>query len=82
VTTEIPVDEIVDARNLMCPMPILAATKVMKRLAPNNVIKVLATDKGSLSDIPAWVDDTGNELLYTGTEDGGVLVFVIRKTAS
>jgi TusA-related sulfurtransferase len=78
MNTDIQVDEVVDARDLMCPMPILAATKAIRRLAVGQVLKVLATDRGALSDIPAWVEDTGNELLATGT-DGDTLVFVIRK---
>ncbi len=76
--TDIKVDEVVDARGLMCPMPVLAATKAMKLLDPGQVIKVLATDKGSLSDMPAWAEDNGHELLSSGTEDD-VLVFYIRK---
>lgn len=79
MNSEIAVDEVVDARNLMCPMPVLATTKAMRRLEPNQVLKVLATDRGALSDIPAWVEDTGNELLSTGTEEGA-LVFLIRKS--
>src|SRR5262245_37533909 len=70
----IEVDEVVDARNLMCPMPILAATKAMRRLQPGQVVKILATDKGAISDIPAWADDNDHELLSSGTENG-VLVF-------
>lgn len=77
---QISADEVVDARDLMCPMPVLAATKAMRFLEPGQVLKVLATDKGALSDIPAWAEDTDNELLSSGTEDG-VLVFYIRKTA-
>lgn len=79
MTTDIHVDEFVDARDLMCPMPVLAATKAMRRLGPTQVIKVLATDKGALSDIPAWAEDNGYELLSSGIEDG-ILVFFIRKT--
>jgi tRNA 2-thiouridine synthesizing protein A len=79
MNTDIQVDEVVDARDLMCPMPVLATTKAMRRLEPNQVLKVLATDRGALSDIPAWVEDTGNELLSSATEDD-VLVFLIRKT--
>ncbi|MGC1213325.1 MAG: sulfurtransferase TusA family protein [Micromonospora sp.] len=79
MTTDIHVDEVVDARDLMCPMPVLAATKAMRRLDPTQVIKVLATDKGALSDIPAWAEDNGYELLSSGIEDG-ILVFFIRKT--
>lgn len=79
MNSDVQVDEVVDARELMCPMPVLATTKAMRRLAPGQVLKVLATDRGALSDIPAWAEDTGNELLSSGT-DGDTLVFVIRKT--
>jgi tRNA 2-thiouridine synthesizing protein A len=78
VSDEISVDDVVDARNLMCPMPVLAATKAMRMLDPGQVLKVLATDRGALSDIPAWAEDTDNELLSSGTE-GDALVFYIRK---
>jgi TusA-related sulfurtransferase len=78
VSEQITADEVVDARDLMCPMPVLAATKAMRLLEPGQVLKVLATDKGALSDIPAWAQDTDNELLSSGTEDGA-LTFYIRK---
>jgi tRNA 2-thiouridine synthesizing protein A len=78
MTTDIHVDEVVDARGLMCPMPILVATKAIRRVEPGQVIKILASDKGALSDIPAWAEDTGNELLASTTEDD-VLVFYVRK---
>jgi len=77
---EITADETVDARDLMCPMPVLATTKAMRLLEPGQVLKVLATDKGSLSDIPAWAHDTDNELLSSGA-DNGVMTFYIRKSA-
>lgn len=78
MTDSVHVDEVVDARNLMCPMPVLAATKAMRRLEPGQVIKVMATDKGSLSDMPAWAEDNGYTMLSMGTEDG-VLVYHVRK---
>jgi TusA-related sulfurtransferase len=78
VPESIEVDEVVDARNMMCPMPVLAATKAMRRLEPGQVIKILATDKGSLSDMPAWAEDNGHTMLSMGTEDA-VLVFYVRK---
>jgi tRNA 2-thiouridine synthesizing protein A len=74
-------DKLVDARDLMCPMPVMAATKAMRRLEPGQVLKVLATDRGSLADIPAWAVANGDELLESG-EDGGVFVFYVRKTDS
>jgi TusA-related sulfurtransferase len=79
VTAEFTVDQVVDARNQMCPMPVLATAKAMRKLRPGQVLQVLTTDKGALSDIPAWAGDTGNELLATTTEDG-VTVFHIRRS--
>jgi tRNA 2-thiouridine synthesizing protein A len=71
-------DRLVDARNLLCPMPVLAANKEMRLAEPSQVVKVLATDRGALADIPAWAEDTGNELLATAEEDGA-LAFWVRK---
>jgi TusA-related sulfurtransferase len=78
VTDAIDVDDIVDARNLMCPMPILAATKAMRLLEPGQVLQILATDKGALSDIPAWAEDNGHQVL-SSTNDDATLVFYVRK---
>jgi TusA-related sulfurtransferase len=78
MTTEIHADDEVDARGLMCPMPVLAATKAMRLLEPGQTLRVLATDKGSLSDMPAWAEDNGHELLSSGTE-GDTYYFYIRK---
>ena len=71
-------DKLVDARDLMCPMPVLAATKAMRRLDAGQVLKVMATDRGSLADIPAWAEANGDELLQSG-EDSGIFVFYVRK---
>ncbi len=43
-----------DARGLLCPMPIVKANKEMKALAAGDVLKVLATDRGAIADFPAW----------------------------
>jgi TusA-related sulfurtransferase len=79
VADTIDVDDTVDARHLMCPMPVLAATKAMRFLEPGQILRILATDKGSLSDIPAWAEDNGYDLLSSTTE-GATLVFYVRKT--
>ena len=75
---ETQVTQLVDTRGMLCPMPIVLANKAMKSMAVGEVMKILATDKGALKDFPAWADDTGNELLSSGEEDGA-LVFLIRK---
>jgi tRNA 2-thiouridine synthesizing protein A len=68
-----------DARGLLCPMPIVKASKAIRTVAVGEVLKVLATDRGALADFPAWADDTGHELIESHEEDG-VLVFHIRRT--
>ena len=68
----------VDAKGQKCPMPVLLASRAIKRLGPGEVMLLEATDGGSKSDIPSWARDTGNELLESGAEDG-VYRFVIRK---
>jgi TusA-related sulfurtransferase len=77
--TEIQADQTLDARGLLCPMPIVKTAKAMKELEPGQVLKVMATDRGSIADIPAWCESTGHELAGSYEEDGDVLVFLIRK---
>jgi tRNA 2-thiouridine synthesizing protein A len=76
--TEIETAVVLDARGLLCPMPIVKTAKAMKELEPGQVLKVMATDRGSLADIPAWATSTGNELLEHRA-DGDTFVFFLRK---
>jgi TusA-related sulfurtransferase len=71
-------DMVLDARGQLCPMPVMRTGKLIRRLAPGQVLKVLATDRGALVDMPAWAEDTGNDLIETGEEDGA-FVFWIRR---
>lgn len=68
----------VDATGQKCPMPVLMTAKAAKELQPGDLMLVLATDGGARSDIPAWVSQTGNELVESA-EDGEVLKFYVRK---
>ena len=77
---EVKEDGVVDASGLSCPMPVVKAAKEMRGLATGQVLKIIATDRGSLADIPAWAEDTGNELLDTKNE-GARFVFLVRKGA-
>jgi tRNA 2-thiouridine synthesizing protein A len=74
-------DRLLDASGLSCPMPVVKAAKEMKALQPGQVLKIVATDRGSLADIPAWAEDTGNELLESREEEKRY-VFLVRKGAS
>jgi len=71
-------DRSLDCRGLLCPMPVVRTSREMKGLQPGQVLKLLATDRGAVTDIPAWAADTGNELLEW-REEGGALVFFLRK---
>ena len=59
----------VDARGLNCPLPILKAKKALAELQSGEVLKVLATDPGSVRDFQAFARQTGHELVeQTRTE--------------
>ena len=73
-------DVTVDARNLQCPMPVLRTAQAMSRVEPGAVVEVIATDRGALSDIPAWARDTGH-VLKDQFEADGELHFLIEKRA-
>ena len=67
-----------DARGLNCPLPILRAKKAINGMTAGQVLRVLATDPGSVKDFDAFCKQTGNELV--SSEQNGVdYVFRIRK---
>jgi len=70
--------QVVDAKGLSCPMPIVKTAQAVKMVAPGELIEVLATDPGSTKDFVAWAKTTGNELVEQ-TVDAGVYRFVIRR---
>ena len=67
-----------DASGLNCPMPILRAKKALKELASGDVLRIIATDPGSVKDFEAFAKQTGNELLES-KEAGGKYEFLIKK---
>lgn len=67
-----------DAKGLACPMPIVKTKKAMDSINSSEVLEVLATDKGALSDIPAWVKSGGHTILEQKTRED-VLYFYIQK---
>ena len=68
-----------DVRGQSCPLPIVRTSQAIKTLDAGQTLEVLATDRGALSDFPAWSKTTGNELIEQ-TEDNGVFRFVLRKS--
>ena len=53
----------VDARGLNCPLPILKAKKALAELESGAVLRIIATDPGSVRDFQAFARQTGNELV-------------------
>jgi tRNA 2-thiouridine synthesizing protein A len=73
-------DKELDARGLNCPLPILRAKKALNELSGGQVLKIMATDPGSVKDFEAFAKQTGNELL-SSSESGGEFHFMMKKRA-
>jgi tRNA 2-thiouridine synthesizing protein A len=71
-------DKEVDAKNLNCPLPILRCKKGLNELQANQVLKITATDPGSVKDIEAFCKQTGHKLLQMDQQEN-VLTFYIKK---
>jgi tRNA 2-thiouridine synthesizing protein A len=71
-------DQELDATGLNCPLPILRAKKTLGTMDSGKVLRVIATDPGSVKDFEAFAKQTGNELMESG-EEGGKYVFLLKK---
>lgn len=72
-------DKELDARGLNCPLPILRAKKALTDMTSGQVLKILATDPGSVKDFQAFAKQTGNELLSSETASDEFIFFMKRK---
>jgi tRNA 2-thiouridine synthesizing protein A len=71
-------DKEFDASGLACPMPIVKTKKSLAGMASGQVLRVIATDPGSVCDMASFAEQTGNQLLGSTTE-GGKYVFLLKK---
>jgi tRNA 2-thiouridine synthesizing protein A len=71
-------DKEFDASGLACPMPIVKTKKALTGMTPGQVLRVVATDPGSVCDMAAFAEQTGNPLM-SSTEEGGKFVFFLKK---
>jgi tRNA 2-thiouridine synthesizing protein A len=72
------VSKVLDAKGLACPMPIVKTKKAMDELQSGDILEIHATDKGAKSDLTAWTEAGGHELVDQKEEDD-VLKFWIKK---
>ncbi len=73
-------DQVLDAKGLNCPLPILKAKKALQTLGAGGTLEVLATDPGSVKDFAAFCRTTGTELVEQDN-DGKIFRFVLKKPA-
>jgi tRNA 2-thiouridine synthesizing protein A len=67
-----------DARGLNCPLPILKAKKALADMATGEVLRIVATDSGSVRDFQAFAKQTGNALI-SHSQNGREFVFLMRR---
>lgn len=72
-------DNEVDASGLSCPLPILRSKKMLATMETGQVLRVLATDPGSVRDFEAFARQTGNELLKSSEIEEGKFEFFLRR---
>ena len=72
---------ILDARNLLCPLPVIRVQDRVRDLDPGTVLQAVCTDPGALNDIPAWCRLNGHRVLETRSE-GNEHIVVLRVSDS
>ncbi|SOD18823.1 sulfurtransferase TusA family protein [Nitrosomonas ureae] len=72
------IDKELDARGLVCPLPILRTKQSLAGMISGQTLKIVATDPGSMIDFQVFSEQTGNELLSM-TQNTGEFIFILRK---
>lgn len=67
----------VDARRLLCPMPVIRLQDAIKKVASGERVEITCTDPGAMNDIPAWCRINKHELLSSESADGE-FVFLVK----
>lgn len=74
------ITEILDVKGLNCPMPVVKTKQSIDNLDDGDVLEVLATDAGSMSDIKGWAESTEGVELLEQVDGDGVYKHYVRKT--
>jgi tRNA 2-thiouridine synthesizing protein A len=69
----------IDTKGLKCPLPILRAKKALSDMNSGDVLKVVATDPGSMRDFQAFARQTGNELVEQHTQGEEFIHYLRRR---
>jgi len=65
-----------DARNLLCPMPVIRTQDAIRDLREGDILEVASTDPGALNDIPAWCRINGHRVLESHQDDNLVVITI------
>lgn len=72
------IDKELDVRGLVCPLPILRTKQLLANMISGQILKIVATDPGSVIDFQVFSDQTGNELLLL-SETADTFIFILKK---
>ena len=73
------IDKEIDARGLNCPLPLMKAKKAMAEMQSGQVLRLVATDSGSMRDFQTFAKQSGNEMLEQ-TNVGKEYIHVMRRS--
>ena len=76
---ETPPEHELDARDLLCPLPVLKARKRLRTMAPGEVLRLLATDPAAVVDVPHFCAEAGHAFLGSEEAEPGCTVYRIRR---
>ncbi|MEL6169891.1 MAG: sulfurtransferase TusA family protein [Pseudomonadota bacterium] len=71
-------DQELDARGLLCPLPVLKAAKRLRAMAPGEVLCLRADDPAAVVDVPHYCSESGNALLGTEDHADGAIYYIER----
>lgn len=63
-----------DARNLLCPMPVIRTQDTIRQLKEGDILEVTSTDPGALNDIPVWCRIHGHRVIETREQDKEIII--------
>lgn len=66
-----------DARNMLCPMPVIRTQNKVRELKEGDTLEVTSTDPGALNDIPAWCRINGHRVIDSRQQDNEVIINIL-----
>ncbi|AOW49654.1 sulfurtransferase TusA family protein [Acetobacter ascendens] len=74
-------ETVLDARGLNCPLPVLKANRVLRTMQPGERLRILVTDRASITDFQVFCRETGHALIAF-TDENSVFCFTVKCRAS